>query len=183
MDSFTVINQIIMVGTLVLHVVAVLLLLALLNVRGFGRIRAFVGTYGMTLSVLVLLGSVLGSLYYSSVADFIPCVLCWYQRIFIYPQLVLFIVAMARTTRDVIPYTLALSVVGGSIAIYQVILERMPSLAAVCAPDSLAASCGVIYVEGFNYITIPVMGLTVFIVLILMGLIMRSNARSSDFGA
>lgn len=179
MDSFEVINQTIMVGTLVLHAVVIVLLLAYLNVPGLQKVRTFVATYGITLSVLLVLGGIVASLYYSSIANFTPCVLCWYQRIFIYPQLVLFIVAMARKTRDVLPYTIALSFVGGAIAIYQVIIERLPALAAVCAPDELATSCGTIYVEGFNYITIPVMGLTVFVLLLLLAGIMKKEAKKN----
>lgn len=179
MDSFEIINQTIMVGTLVLHALVVVLLLAYLNVPGLQKIRAFVAMYGITLSVLLVFGAVVASLYYSSIANFTPCVLCWYQRIFIYPQLVLFVVALARKTRDVLPYTIALSIVGGAIAVYQVIIERLPTLAAVCAPDELATSCGTIYVEGFNYITIPVMGLTIFVLLLLVAGIMKKEAKNS----
>ncbi len=179
MDSFEIINQTIMVGTLVLHALVVVLLLAYLNVPGLQKIRAFVAMYGITLSVLLVFGAVVASLYYSSIANFTPCVLCWYQRIFIYPQLVLFVVALARKTRDVLPYTIALSIVGGAIAVYQVIIERLPTLAAVCAPDELATSCGTIYVEGFNYITIPVMGLTIFVLLLLVAGIMKKEAKKS----
>ena len=76
--------------------------------------------------------------------------------------------AFVRKTRDIFPYTLMLSIVGALLSLYQVVLERFPAVAAICAPGEVSVSCGTIYVEGFSYITIPVMGLTVFVLLILI---------------
>ena len=162
------INDILMWGTLLLQIGVVALILALLGVRGFSKFNVFIRANAMTLSFLLVLGAMLGSLYYSSIAGFAPCVLCWYQRIFFFPQVFLIAFAYLRKTRDVLPYTLMLSSIGALISLYQAILERFPVVAAICAPGEVSVSCGTIYVEGFSYITIPVMGLTVFVALILI---------------
>lgn len=176
---FDVINGAAMWGTVLLQAVVVILALALFRVRGFSRVRTFVNEYGLTLSILLIFGSALGSYYYSLVALFEPCVLCWYQRIFLFPQLPLLVMALMRKTRDIVPYTIMLSIIGAAIAVYQIILERIPILAAICEPGAASVSCTTIYIEGFNYITIPVMGLTVFALLLLIGLIMHVSERES----
>lgn len=177
---FETVNMLIMIGVVATQVAAAALLLALLNVRGFIGVRTFVARNGITLSTLVLLAAVIGSLFYSSIAGFAPCVLCWYQRIFLYPQLVFFIAAYVRKTRDVVPYTMLLSGFGVLVALYQAILERLPSaVATFCYPSEFSASCTTIYIEGFNYITIPIMSLSVFILLLLIGGIMRKRDLGS----
>ncbi len=176
---FDAINGLMMWGTLALQAGVIVLLLAFLKVPGFSRVRTFVDTYGITISTLLVFASMLGSLYYSSIVGFAPCLLCWYQRIFFFSQLPLFIVALARKTRDVVPYTTTLSVIGACIAVYQVILERIPALAGICGLDASEVSCGTIYVEGFSYITIPVMGLTAFAALVLIGFMLRKDGETA----
>lgn len=167
-ESFALMNGLMMWGTLGLQLAVVILVLGLLRVKGFGRAVSFVRMNALTLAFLLSLFAALGSLYYSSIAGFAPCVLCWYQRIFLFPQIFLLGMAFVRKTRDVVPYALLLSGIGSLLSLYQVILERFPSVATICAPGEVSISCGTIYVEGFSYITIPVMGLTVFILLVLI---------------
>lgn len=167
-ESFAFVNGLMMWGTLGLQIGALVLLLGLLRVKGFGKAVSFARVNALSLSFLLALFAALGSFYYSSIAGFAPCVLCWYQRIFIFSQIFLLGMAFVRKTRDIFPYTLMLSVVGALLSLYQVVLERFPAVAAICAPGEVSVSCGTIYVEGFSYITIPVMGLTVFVLLILI---------------
>lgn len=166
--SFEFVNGLMMWGTLAMQVCALVLLLGLLRVKGFGSVVSFARTNALSLSFLLVLSATLGSFYYSAIAGFAPCVLCWYQRVFLFPQFVLIGVAFIRKTRDVLPYTLVLSGIGALLSLYQVVLERFPSVAAICAPGEVSVSCGTIYVEGFSYITIPVMCLTVFVFLALI---------------
>ena len=66
---------------------------------------------------VVALVATLGSLYYSEVRLFLPCELCWYQRIFMYPQAVILGLALWRQDFGVWPYSLALSLLGGSVSV------------------------------------------------------------------
>ena len=68
-----------------------------------------------------------GSLYFSEVANYIPCTLCWYQRIAMYPLVVLFGIAAVRRDRGIAPYGLVLSAVGAVIAVYHLQLTWFPS--------------------------------------------------------
>ena len=85
--------------------------------------RAIAGAE-LWLAWLVALVATAGSLYYSEVANFIPCPLCWYERIAMYPLAVVLLVAALTRDRRGVLYTAALPVVGAAIAIWHVYLER-----------------------------------------------------------
>src|SRR5580704_12739453 len=63
------------------------------------RIAEFFGERAILLSFLVAFLSVAGSLFYSEIAQFQPCLLCWWQRIFLYPQAILLLVAIIKKDR------------------------------------------------------------------------------------
>lgn len=106
-----------------------------------------------------------GSLWYSEVAGFPPCRLCWYQRFAMYPLvIVLAIAAAARGTRTgglATATGAVLAVAGLLIATWHVLVERFPDLEgrAACDPSN---PCSIIWVERFGYVTIPVMALSGF---------------------
>ncbi|GJM71062.1 hypothetical protein HMSSN036_32780 [Paenibacillus macerans] len=80
--------------------------------------RAFLRDYGIYLAWLVALVATAGSLYLSEVLHYEPCRLCWFQRIFMYPQVILLGIAAYRNDRSIIPYVLPLSIIGGTISLY-----------------------------------------------------------------
>jgi disulfide bond formation protein DsbB len=101
-----------------------------------------------------------GSLYFSEVAHFVPCRLCWYQRICMYPLVPLLAIAAARRDTGIRIYGGTLAAIGALIAVYHVLVERFPSLESnVCDPTN---PCTLIWVERFGYLTIPTMALSGF---------------------
>lgn len=113
------------------------------------------------LAFAVALVSTLGSLYLSEVARFIPCTLCWYQRIAMYPLVVLLGLAAIRGDVAVRRYAVPLAGIGALIAAYHVAVQRLPGLpSGTC---SLDVPCSAIYVERFGFVTIPVMALIGFV--------------------
>src|SRR5580700_4274448 len=120
-------TNILSLGIVVLDVIAVLLLIILitpLKNRGGGKkIADFVGDNAVLLAFVVTVCSVGGSLFYSEIAQFAPCLLCWWQRIFLYPQAILLLVALIARKDDVKKYCLALSGVGAIISIYHTFLQ------------------------------------------------------------
>lgn len=132
-----------------------------------------VGPYALrALFALALVGSI-GSLFYSDVLGYAPCALCWWQRIFCYPQVVMFAVALWKKDYGVWLYSLALSSIGFAIALYQYLLQwgLAPDVGCSTAPG--LADCSVRITLGLGYVTIPMMALTGFGALILLALIMR----------
>jgi disulfide bond formation protein DsbB len=149
------------VGALVLGVLAIGHWLAPRPGDGFERVQAHIGPIALVLAGLVAIASMLGSLYFSEVADFPPCRLCWYQRIAMYPLAVILPVAAWRRDPGVRRYAAPLAVVGGLIAVYHVLIERFPSLETGAC--ELANPCTIIWVEEFGYLTIPAMALSGFV--------------------
>ncbi|HLD70790.1 MAG TPA: disulfide bond formation protein B [Negativicutes bacterium] len=121
---------------------------------------------GMALAFLVALFSMLASLFYSNIAGFEPCVLCWYQRIFMYPLVFLLGVALAKKSRQIIDYILPLPVIGFLIALYHCYIYYFAS--AGCQLAGRGVSCTQRYVFEFGYITIPLMALTAFALVIVL---------------
>ena len=84
------------------------------------------------LAFAVALFTTLGSLYLSEIAHFMPCPLCWYQRICMYPLFVALLVGGLRRDRDVWAYVLPPAVIGAVIAIYHTQLQAFPKQAHFC---------------------------------------------------
>jgi disulfide bond formation protein DsbB len=137
--------------------------------------RKFFNDFGLYLAWLVAVVATSGSLYFSEVRAFVPCSLCWYQRIFMYPLVFILGIASFRQDKRIIPYVLPLSLIGWLIAFWHVLEENIPSLSIpVC---NVGVPCSLKYVNYLGFITIPVMSLTAFtlITLVLFG-VLRSRA-------
>lgn len=133
---------------------------------------AFFSKNALLFSFLLSFAATLGSLLYSEVIGYEACDLCWYQRVFLYPQVILFFTALLRKDMGVFQYTLPLSVIGAFIAAYQYLLQMglMPSV--LCTAD-YTVSCVQRFVIYFGYVTIPFMSLIVFLLLIVLSFIRR----------
>jgi len=117
----------------------------------------------LPLGLAVALTTTLGSLYLSEIAKFPPCPLCWYQRICMYPNVVLFAVAWWRRDRNVRFYVLPLVAIGAVIAAYHYLLERFPdSVSSVCSTD---VPCETVWVWKFHFLSIPGMAGISFLML------------------
>jgi disulfide bond formation protein DsbB len=126
--------------------------------------RESLGQGGLWLAWVVALTCTLGSLYLSEVAHFIPCKLCWYQRIAMYPLAVLLLVAAIKHSTEIARATLPLIAIGASISVYHYLLERFPSMsgAATCDPT---APCTIVWIWRFHYLSIPAMALSGFLLI------------------
>ncbi len=135
-----------------------------------GALRADVGRVAIVLAWLVATTAMLGSLYLSEIADFVPCPLCWYQRICMYPLALILGIAAIRRDRDVRVYAIPLASVGAVIAVYHSWIQAYPpsSGSAFC---TLEAPCTERYIWEFGFVSIPLMALAGFLFVITMLLI------------
>jgi disulfide bond formation protein DsbB len=158
----------------ILTLLAVLAILAGLVVTVFGglpRVRELLGPTALWLAFAVALTATAGSLYLSEVVGLIPCTLCWYQRIAMYPLVVVLGIAAWHGDGRIRRYVAPIAAVGALIATYHVAVQRMPDLpAGACALD---APCTAILIERFGFVTIPVMALVAFLAIlaVLLGLV------------
>jgi disulfide bond formation protein DsbB len=101
-------------------------------------------------------------LFYSDVAKFAPCDLCWYQRILFYPQIFLLGIAWFKKDKNIIDYSLPMIGTGILISIYHNYIYYTQQTSTFC---TISAPCTQQYVIGFDFISIPFMSLTVFVVI------------------
>ncbi len=106
------------------------------------------------------LAALLGSLYYSEIAGLVPCLLCWYQRILMYPLVPILLIGILKHDEGVFDYVLPLSVVGMGVALYHYLIQLglLPHPAAC----SVGAPCNVREVNYFGFVTIPLMSFAAF---------------------
>lgn len=128
----------------------------------------------------VALGATLGSLYFSDVVGFVPCSLCWYQRIAMYPLWVVLGVAVWRNEPGVWVYALPLSLIGFVISAYHVMVQYRPSLEIAACTGGVPCSARYILVYGF--VSIPVMAGSAFLFvaacLLMVRLVQPSDGRT-----
>lgn len=156
-------------------VILFLILVTPLKNKGNGkRVAEFFGENALLFSFLVAAGSVAGSLFYSEIAQLQPCLLCWWQRVFLYPQAILLLVAIIAKKDDVRKYCLSLSGVGALISIYHTYLQFGGNDLIPC--DASGVSCQHVYFVQYGYVTIPTMALTAFVLIILFLLFKKKRA-------
>lgn len=121
-----------------------------------------------------------GSLYFSEVSGYLPCMLCWYQRIALYPlALTLLASILAKEKAKAWIYSLPLAVIGWVIAFYHNLLYY-EVLAASNATCRSGVSCTSEYIEWFGFITIPFLSLAAFTIIIVSLLISRKVSNNHD---
>jgi disulfide bond formation protein DsbB len=106
-----------------------------------------------------------GSLYFSEVAGYLPCLLCWYQRIAMYPLVLILAVGILRRDHKVYQYVLPSAIIGALIALYHVLLyyKVFPESEQTCRAG---VSCTTKYIEYLGFVTIPLLSLSAFLVII-----------------
>jgi disulfide bond formation protein DsbB len=169
-------------GTLAL--VAVALALALLAALAVPRVRdrlrdALLGQERHPIGWAggVALAAMAGSLYLSEIAHLLPCSLCWYQRIAMYPLVLVLGMGTIRGETGVWRYGMPLAVVGLAIAAYHVTIQWMPSLdVGAC---SVGAPCTGRYLAVYGFISIPTMAGAAFLLIIALLLLVRALERES----
>ncbi len=122
---------------------------------------------------VVALVATLGSLYLSEIVHLIPCRLCWFQRIFMYPLVIVLGIAARRRDAEVIPTAATLTGMGGLISIYHYIIQHFPSLdSGACDPT---APCSAAYIWQWNFLSIPYMAGSSFALILTLLFALRTN--------
>lgn len=120
----------------------------------------------------------LGSLYFQYVLDLPPCVLCWFQRIFMYPLVLILALGMKWKNEHLKAYTLPLTIIGGGIALYHNLLYYK-ILPEAIAPCEAGVSCTSKLIEWGGFITIPLLALAGFITITVLLLIHKEEPSAT----
>ena len=130
------------------------------------------------LAWVVALVATLGSLYLSEVLRYQPCILCWFQRVAMYPQALLLGIAAFHGDEDIPRYAIPLASLGLAVALEQNAEDwGLIPVMRVCSPDAGAVPCNTMWPlwsqtfgEGAaalnSILTIPVLSMTAFILII-----------------
>jgi len=118
---------------------------------------------GIIFAFLLSSSAMLGSLYYSEIVGLEPCTLCWYQRIFSYSTVAILGLALWKKKRDVIPYSMILSLLGFFFAAYHVFIQFNSNVSSVFCSPNATVSCEDFDFIALGYITMPLMSATIFL--------------------
>lgn len=139
-------------------------------------VQAMVRRRALMIAGSVAVAATLGSLYFSEVAGFIPCKLCWYQRIAMYPLVVLLVMAAVRRDQLMLLYVRVLALFGLAVSAYHVWIQWFPEKSNFCEFDN---PCSARWVEAFDRVTIPQMAGLSFVLIIATATIgLRPSAGS-----
>lgn len=122
-----------------------------------------------------------GSLYFSEIAGYIPCQLCWYQRICMYPLSITLLAGAILRDRRAVLYSMVFPLVGAFVSIRHIYIENNPE--AESASCRIGAPCSAKYIDEFGYVTIPTLALTAFVLIGLLLGIAWLAARRGDAAA
>lgn len=143
------------------------------RVASFGSIVDFVGRRGILIAFAASFFASFMTLFYSEFIGFEPCPLCWWQRVFLYPQVILFGMALWKKDAYVAEYSIVFSVFGLFIALYQHAMQIFPGSNLPCPATGPSCSIRVLY--EFGYITFPFLAVTIFAFLLVTMLIVRAR--------
>ena len=169
------VSQMLAILTIIGQIIVVVLLISLLTNRQ--NIILFFGKHAILFSFIVSFITTLGSLFYSEIAGYEPCKLCWFQRILMYPQVILFGIALWKNDKKISDYIIGLSGIGALIAGYHYLLQLgiAPSLS--CSAVGYSLSCSKIFVMTLGYITIPLMSFTAFMLILLLQIMQKKMEK------
>ncbi len=116
--------------------------------------------------------AMVGSLFFSNVLGYPPCVLCWYQRIFLYPVVFILGTGILRRDQNMFYYALPLTIIGWGISVYHNLLyyKVIPENLAPCISG---VSCTTKFIEYFGFVTIPFLSFVAFTTIIISLIVYR----------
>lgn len=127
-----------------------------------GSLTTFFNDYGPYLALGQALVATLGSLYFSEIRLLIPCTLCWYQRILMYPLILIILVGIIKQDEYLPSYVLPFSIIGLAVSTYHYFIQ-LGILGDTASCSGVA--CSVRYVNYFGFVTIPFLALVAFAVI------------------
>lgn len=116
--------------------------------------------------------STLGSLFFSYIMEFAPCVLCWYQRICLFPLVIILATGLFPLDKRVIEYSLPLAIAGWITAFYHNLLYS-GIIPQDLQPCSKGVSCTEKYIDLFGFLTIPMLSLISFSIIITLLILLK----------
>jgi disulfide bond formation protein DsbB len=166
-NTIVVLSVLGVIGQVLVGIMILVGLLALFGVRGpLNGIRRLLWGYELWAAFVVAAIATGGSLFFSQIALFPPCELCWFQRICMYPLSILTLLMALAGDNRAARYLIPLPVVGACVSIYHLLIENGVIKEPTQCLQSAPGGCAVKWINEFGYMTIPTLALTGFLLLI-----------------
>jgi disulfide bond formation protein DsbB len=168
-------TTIIALGTVALQLGIIVLIVGIITRASF---VALVAKHAHILLAVIFIGGAVGSLIYEHIFLYPPCILCWYQRLAIFPIAFLAVTGNIKNNIVLRKQILMLAIYGFAVSLFHNYLDIFqPAGLDVCGTDGI--SCSARYVYEFGYITIPMMSGTILLAGILLMIVLKRYPQSS----
>jgi disulfide bond formation protein DsbB len=183
-DSVT---KILSILTIVVQIAIILFLIYLIFVKSLfkkkinlgEKIISFFKKNSNLFLFIFSLTATLGSLFFSTIAKYIPCELCWFSRIFMYPIAIITLAALLKKDKRVYIYTIPLSIIGFFISCYHYYISTF-NTQIITTCSATGPSCLINYFKEFSYITFPMMAATAFVAIFILSIFMYLNQKNKE---
>ena len=128
---------------------------------------------------LVSVVATLGSLYFSEIRGYIPCDLCWFQRIFMYPLVLILGIGTFQSDMSVKKFVLPMSILGGTISFFHYLEQKVPGFGGI-RPCVSGVPCSSEYINWLGFITIPFLALTAFTLITISMLVLYGKQDKTN---
>jgi disulfide bond formation protein DsbB len=128
---------------------------------------------GLFMAWVVAITATLGSLYFSEIMEYIPCKLCWIQRIFMYPLTIILGIATVKKDFRITGYVLPMTILGGLVSLYHYLYEKTDWFHSTTVNFCGENPCDVEYINWFGFVTIPFLALVAFILITILCFMLR----------
>ncbi len=135
-------------------------------------------SYGLLFAWLIALVSMLTTLFFSEILQWPVCPLCWYQRIALYPLVILLGMSAYKNDRAIIPYAMPFPLIGLFFAVYQYLEQMIPGFSPIEFCRDGAVSCSTIHLKLLGFITIPFLSA---IACLLIFMLLRASKPEKGF--
>jgi len=129
----------------------------------------------LILQLFVVLASIFGSLFFSEIMKFVPCNLCWYQRLCVYPMAFIIMTGLYLKSKDTVQFLLPFTATGLFISIYHNLVYY--KVITIIVPCTESAPCTQQQLNWFGFVTIPLLSLLTFILLLTLNVATRSLSK------
>ncbi|TFB21734.1 disulfide bond formation protein B [Filobacillus milosensis] len=133
----------------------------------------------MIFAWIVAFIATLGSLYFSEIRGYVPCEMCWYQRIFMYPMVIVLLIGVVIKDVKVAYYSTALSFIGLLVSGYHFSIQKLEALQD-SAPTCGQVSCTGSYINWFGFVTIPLLAGTAFLMILITSIIIWKSMKEDS---
>jgi len=126
--------------------------------------------YSLRIALVTAWVAMMGSLYFSEVRHYIPCQLCWYQRIIMYPLSGIIAFGLLRKDTNTPQLVLPFSVLGMGVSTYHYLLQKTTLFSSV-STCQVGVPCSTMWINWFGFVTIPFLSLAAFTIITAMCLV------------